>query len=69
MLYRTILYFSGLGIAGAGGINIVAYLNVMAMGKGFGDYLLYILKRPECYLFPVGLVIITYAIFGFHAGE
>lgn len=69
MLFRTVIYLTGFGLAVAGGVNIIAYFNLLAMGASFGDYFLYILKRPECYLFVAGVIMISFAVFGFPAGE
>lgn len=69
MLFRTVIYITGFGFAVAGGVNIIAYFNLLAMGASLGDYFLYILKRPECYLFMVGVMMISFAVFGFQTGE
>lgn len=54
---------TGFGIAVSGGISLVAYLNVFAAGMGYFEYLQFISARPECYLFPAGVAIITLSIF------
>lgn len=69
MFFRTVIYLTGFGFAVAGGVNIIAYFNLLAMGASFGDYFLYILKRPECYLFIVGVMMISLAVFGFQTGD
>ncbi|MBM7717400.1 hypothetical protein MHB50_11580 [Siminovitchia sp. FSL H7-0308] len=69
MLFRTFLYLAGFGFAVAGGFNIIAYFNLLVMGASFAEYILFILKRPECYLFVVGVMMISLAVFGFQTGE
>ncbi len=63
MIIRLFLFLLGFGLAVAGGVTVIAYLNVMAMGLSFLDYLLYISNRMECYLLIVGIILITISIY------
>ncbi|WP_053365570.1 hypothetical protein [Bacillus sp. FJAT-27245] len=63
MAVRIFFLLTGFGISVSGGISLVAYLNVFAAGMGYLDYLQFVLKRPECYLLPVGMAIVALSIF------
>jgi len=63
MAMRAFFWVIGFGLAVSGGISIIAYLNVLAVGGNYGGYLEYIIQRPDCYLFPIGILIITLSIF------
>ncbi|HAQ08493.1 MAG TPA: hypothetical protein DCR24_13600 [Bacillus bacterium] len=53
----------GFGLAVSGGISTIAYLNMITTGHGVLEYLSFISKRVECYLFPVGIVTIWLSIY------
>jgi hypothetical protein len=63
MLFRVILLLAGFTLAVSGGVSTIAYLNLLATGHGFIDYLLYITKRIECYLLAVGVLLIWISIY------
>ncbi|MDT0159787.1 hypothetical protein [Bacillus sp. AG4(2022)] len=63
MIFRLFIFITGFGLAVAGGISTVAYLNLLIAGHELSDYFSYILKRPECGLLPAGIVIITVAVY------
>ncbi|RST75223.1 hypothetical protein D4T97_008165 [Siminovitchia acidinfaciens] len=69
MLYRAALYLIGFGLSVAGGINIIAYLNLLPMGYSYSYYFMYIGRRPECYLLLVGLILIWISVYGFNPKE
>ncbi|MBB6453037.1 putative outer membrane lipoprotein [Salirhabdus euzebyi] len=52
----------GFGLATAGGVTLIVYLNIIPAGLSFFDYILFVMDRPECYLFPVGLLIICITV-------
>ena len=64
MLFRAVVLLIGFGLAVSGGVSAIAYLNLLTTGSRLMDYLNYIIKRPECYLLPIGLIMITGAIYG-----
>jgi len=53
----------GFGFAVSGGVSLIGYLNLITMGRSFVEYLIFISKRTECYLLPLGLFMITCAIY------
>jgi len=57
-----LLFLIGFGLAVAGGVSLIAYLNFLPAGITWLDYLLFIKTRPECYLLPCGFLIMTIAI-------
>jgi hypothetical protein len=63
MVFRLFLFLIGFGIAVAGGVSTIAYLNLLTTGHGFVEYLMFISGRVECYLFPIGVSIIGLSIF------
>jgi hypothetical protein len=63
MLFRVFLLLTGFGLAVLGGVSTIAYLNLLATGLGFIEYLQFISKRIECYLLPIGIVLIATSIY------
>lgn len=63
MIFRLFLFLLGFGLAVAGGVTVIAYLNVMALGLSFLDYLLFISTKIECYLLIIGIMLITLSIY------
>jgi len=55
------VFLIGFGFAVSGGVTIIAYMNLLPAGFGWMDYLLFLKTRPECYLFPIGIVMISIA--------
>ncbi|HHW39067.1 MAG TPA: hypothetical protein GXX18_17845 [Bacillales bacterium] len=62
-MFRLFLFLLGFGLAVAGGVTVIAYLNVMALGLSFLDYLLFISTKIECYLLIIGIMLITLSIY------
>ncbi|MBO8156268.1 MAG: hypothetical protein H0Z32_07415 [Bacillaceae bacterium] len=58
-------FLVGFGFAIAGGVSIIGYMNFFPAGLTWGNYLIFISTRPECYLFPIGIVIIAISIYFF----
>lgn len=63
MFLKVIIFFIGYGLSVSGGMQIIIYLNLIPAGFSYTDFLLYISSRPECYLFLIGLILITLAIY------
>ncbi|MBW8350411.1 hypothetical protein K0H71_13265 [Bacillus sp. IITD106] len=63
MLFRGIMLLLGFGFAVSGGVSLIGYLNLITMGNTIIDYLVFIARRPECYLLPIGIIMITGSIF------
>ncbi|WLR51579.1 hypothetical protein LC040_01355 [Bacillus tianshenii] len=63
MIFRLFLYSIGFGLAVTGGISIIAYLNLLTIGHDFTEYLLFLTRKFECYLLPIGLICIWLSIY------
>ncbi|MFD2681248.1 hypothetical protein [Bacillus seohaeanensis] len=63
MVFQMFLLCVGFGLAVAGGVSIIIYLNLLTTGITFTDYLLFVSTRLECYLFIIGIMIISIAIY------
>lgn len=61
MGYAT-LFLVGFGLAVAGGVTIIAYMNFLPAGITWLEYFLFIRTRLECYLFPIGFLFMIIAI-------
>jgi len=57
-----LLFLIGFGLAIAGGVSIIAYLNFLPAGISWVEYFLFIKTRLECYFFPLGLLLIFISI-------
>ncbi|AEV18282.1 hypothetical protein ABS784_07075 [Geobacillus sp. G4] len=56
-MVRLFFYLVGFGFSVVGGMMVIAYLNIITPERGFSEYLSYISTRVECYLFPIGLLL------------
>jgi hypothetical protein len=63
MLFRAFWLLTGFGVAVSGGVSVIGYLNLLTTGHTFKEYLNFITYRPECYLLPIGIIIITMSIY------
>lgn len=60
---RIILFLVGFGFSIIGFMYTIAYLNYLSIGYSFTDYLKFIITKIECLLAPIGLILISIAIF------
>ncbi len=63
MVLRLFGLFIGFGLAVSGGVSMIIYLNLLTTGMTINEYFLFIITRVECYLFLLGLLIITFSIY------
>ncbi len=63
MLMRFFILLLGFGLAVAGGVSILAYLNLLAAGYDFSTYLQFIVRRIEFYFLLIGAAIIWGSIY------
>lgn len=63
MVFRMFVLFIGFGLAVSGGVSLIIYLNLLTTGMTFSDYILFVSTRVECYLFLLGILIITLSIY------
>jgi len=60
---QVFLFFIGFGLAIAGGVTLIAYLNFLPAGITWLEYFIFVRGRIEVYLLPIGLIIITIIIY------
>jgi hypothetical protein len=63
MIVRILLLFIGFGLAVAGGVTLIAFLNLLTMGHTAANYFHFAVHRPESYLFLGGLFLMWIAIY------
>lgn len=63
MITRIFFFLIGFGLTIIGFFYIIAYLNLLSIGYNFIEYLSFILKRIECWLAIIGLIILFLSIF------
>lgn len=61
-----LVFLIGFGLAVAGGVTIIAYMNFLPAGISWIEYLMFIKGRVECYLLPIGFLMMFIAIQKFH---
>lgn len=60
---RIILFLVGFGFTVVGFTFIITYLNLTTMGYSILDYLKFILRRMECVLGFIGIILINIALY------
>jgi hypothetical protein len=56
-MIRIFIYLVGFGVSVIGGVTVITYLNIMTPERGWSEYFSYICTRVECYLLPIGLLL------------
>lgn len=59
---RFFFFLVGFGLTLIGCIYIIIYLNLTTIGYNFLEYVKFIIRRPECLISVVGLIIIYFSI-------
>jgi len=62
-MWQLVIFLIGFGMTCVGGVSIIGYLNLLPAGMNFIDFLLFVYKRPECYMLPIGFVVMILAMF------
>jgi uncharacterized membrane protein len=62
-MIRGFLFLTGFGLSVAGGISTIAYLNLFATGLSMIEVMTFLVSRPECYLLPIGVLLIAGSIY------
>ncbi|WEG11930.1 hypothetical protein PU629_17640 [Pullulanibacillus sp. KACC 23026] len=63
MIVRVLFLFIGFGLAVAGGVTLIAFLNLLTMGHTAVDYFHFVVHRPESYLFVGGLLLMWLSLY------
>ncbi|QDP39785.1 hypothetical protein [Radiobacillus deserti] len=58
----VLLFLIGFGFAVSGGVTLITYLNFIPAGLSLTNYFLFIQGRIECYLLPIGLILMLISI-------
>ena len=59
---RIFFFLLGFGLTISGSIYIISYLNLLTIGYNFYEYVNFIIRRLECFMTLIGLVIMILAI-------
>ena len=60
---RVFFFLLGFGMSVIGFMYMMLYLNLTTMGYSFFEYICFILKRSECILGFIGLLLVTATIY------
>lgn len=63
MLIRIFLFLLGYALTIIGFIYIISYLNLIALGYNFLEYVNFIIRRVECIYSIIGIVLILLSIY------
>lgn len=63
MFNRIFLFLVGFGLTVIGFTFIITYLNLTTMGYSVLDYLKFIIRRIECVLGVVGIILINISLY------
>lgn len=58
----VLLFLIGFGLAVAGGVTIISYMNFLPAGISWYEYFSFIIGRIEVYFFPIGIVFLSIAL-------
>mgnify|MGYP005777409333 CR=1 FL=1 len=59
---RFFFFLVGFGLTLIGCIYIIIYLNLTTIGYNFLDYVKFIIRRPECLISIIGLILMYFSI-------
>ena len=62
MLGRVFAFLIGFGLTVIGFVYMISYLNLMTIGYNFWEYVNFIIRRPECLIAIVGIILIILSI-------
>lgn len=69
IMIRVFFFLFGFGFTTIGFSFMILYLNLMTIGYKFKDYVNFIIRRPECYFWLFGFIIMTISIFNIKGDE
>ncbi|ASN07435.1 hypothetical protein CFK40_16630 [Virgibacillus necropolis] len=64
-MFRIFLFLLGFGLAVAGGVVVITYMNFIPAGLAWTDFFSYIKGRPECYFLPIGFILMIIALYSY----
>lgn len=60
---RVLLFLIGFGLSVIGFTFIITYLNLTTIGYSFLDYIKFIIRRLECVLAVIGIILINISLY------
>lgn len=63
MLTRIFVFLLGYALTVIGLVYIISYLNLLAIGYNFLEYVNFIIRRIECIYASIGIILIFLAIY------
>ena len=63
-MYKFLMFLSGVLLTSIGLFFLILYLNLFTLGYSFFDFVKFIIMRPECWLFTIGLVLLYFSLGG-----
>ena len=63
MLFRIFIFLIGFGFTVIGCMYIISYLNLLTIGYNFLEYVNFIIRRLECLISLIGLLLIILSIY------
>ena len=63
MITRITIFLIGFGFSVIGFVFIISYLNLTTIGYNFSEYVNFIIRRPECTIGFIGLLMTFSAIY------
>lgn len=63
MPLRFLVFLVGFGLTVVGLMYIIVYLNLLAIGYNFFEYVNFIIRRIECLNFIIGIILILVSLF------
>ncbi len=62
MFYRVFLFLLGFGLTTVGFVYIICYLNLLSIGYNFFQYVNFIIRRFECLLALIGIILMILSV-------
>ena len=62
MFYRVFLFLLGFGLTTVGFVYIICYLNLLSIGYNFFQYVNFIIRRFECLLALIGILLMILSV-------
>ncbi len=60
---RIMIFLIGFGLSIIGFVFIISYLNLLTLGYNFQEYANFIIRKPECQIGMLGLIITYLSIY------
>ena len=61
-MYKFLIFLLGILFTSIGLFFLILYLNLFAMGYSFFEFVNFIIRRFECWLFLLGLIMLVFSL-------